>query len=202
MQCNTHDHIWYFRRIHDPRETEPDPAPQTNGNGAYVKRPVSMYEARQVPKDETRPPVTQSLYSMATNNGNSTAASVPMPTVEEVTRRTELVTRRIQELWLAMQDLSKRESFALCAERIRESVNDLLAIFPSSSADDVLVSAVRDLNVNTNAIQSECATLQRALSVENPVNVELYLSQVRNSAYNLAKATKTLVTQFQHWMSF
>lgn len=155
-----------------------------------------MYEARQAPKDETRPPVTQSLYSMP-KNGTAAAAPVAQPTIEDVTRKTELVTRRIQELWLAMQDLSKRESFAACAERIRESVNDLLAIFPTSSADDVLKSAVRDLNVNTNAIQSECATLQLALSTDNQANVEFYLSQVRNSAYNLAKATKTLVTQFQ-----
>lgn len=152
-----------------------------------------MYEARQAPKEDTRPPVTQSLYSMTTNN-----ATVQMPSVEEVTKRTEVVTRRIQELWISMQDLSKRDSFAACAERIRESVNELIAIFPPSLIDDVLKSAIRDLNVNTNAIQSECATLQRALSTENPVNVEIYLSQVRNSAYNLAKATKTLVTQFQH----
>lgn len=183
------------RRIHDSRESEIEIDGKTNGN-SFVKRPVSCFEARQVPKDDNRPPVTQSLYSVASAS-SSTVSNQTMPLVEEVTKRTEVVTRRIQELWIAMQDLSKRESLNPCAERIRESVLDLIAIFPSTLPDDVMKSAVRDLNVNTNAILSECSTLQRALSVENPANVEIYLSQVRNSAYNLAKATKTLVTQFQ-----
>jgi G protein-coupled receptor kinase interactor 2 len=158
-----------------------------------------MYEARQVPKDENRPPVTQSLYSVTSASSSTVSNSnqQTMPLVEEVTKRTEVVTRRIQELWIAMQDLSKRESLGPCAERIRESVIDLIAIFPSSLTNDVMKNAVRDLNVNTNAIQSECQTLQRALKTESTANVEIYLSQVRNSAYNLAKATKTLVTQFQ-----
>lgn len=47
-----------------------------------------------------------------------------------MTRRTEQVTRRIQELWLAMQDPSQREAFVPCAERIRVAVAELTAIFP------------------------------------------------------------------------
>lgn len=171
---------------------------KSNVSNYFVKRPVSMYEARQVPRDENRPPITQSLYSVGSSSSASSNSNQSLPLVEEVTKRTEVVTRRIQELWLAMQDLSKRDSFVPCSERIVVCVAELIAIFPHSLTDDVLKSAICQLNVNTSSIQAECINLQKALtSSENSTNVELHLQQVRNCAYNLAKATKTLVTQFQ-----
>jgi G protein-coupled receptor kinase interactor 2 len=174
--------------------------PIVSSSTASAKRPVSMYEARQVPRnEEIRPPVTQSLYSVASNSSTSSSSSVQLPLVEEVTKRTEVVTRRIQELWLAMQDLTKKDPFVPCSERIRIGVADLIAIFPSNLSDEyeILKNALRQLNANTAAIQTECANLQRALSLDGPSNVEVHLQAVRNCAYNLAKATKTLVTQFQ-----
>lgn len=88
-----------------------------------------MYEARQHPRDDNRPPITQSLYSMG-SSGSSSNSNQALPLVEEVTKRTELVTRRIQELWIAMQDLSKKDSFVPCSERIRVGIAELIAIFP------------------------------------------------------------------------
>lgn len=196
----------YSSRINDPpeaAENEIEPVLDSkssnvaNGGNSFVKRPVSMYEARQVPRDENRPPITQSLYSVGSSSSGSSNSNQSLPLVEEVTRRTEVVTRRIQELWLAMQDLAKKDSFVPCSERIRVGVAELIAIFPHSLTDDVLKNALRQLNHNTSAIQAECTNLQRALSTDNPTNIELHLQQVRNCAYNLAKATKTLVTQFQ-----
>lgn len=163
-----------------------------------MKRPASMYEARQVPREKSRPPITQSLYSVGSSSSGSSNSNQSLPLVEEVTKKTEVVTRRIQELWLAMQDLSKKDSFVPCSDRIRVGVVELIAIFPHNITDDVVKSALYQLNSNTCAIQAECTNLQRALSSsENPTNVEIYLQQVRNCAYNLAKATKALVTQFQ-----
>lgn len=187
-------------RIHDTPEnspTEPEPAKLTNMMSA--KRPVSMYEARQAPREEMRPPVTQSLYSMASNSSGSSSSNSSLPLVEEVTKRTEIVTRRIQELWLAMQDLTCKDKFVPCSERIRLGVSELIAIFPPGMTDEheILRNALRNLNVNTTAIHNECANLQRALNSENPTNIDMHLQQVRNCAYNLAKATKILVTQFQ-----
>lgn len=89
-----------------------------------------MYEARQQPRDDNRPPITQSLYSMGSSSGSSSNSNQALPLVEEVTKRTELVTRRIQELWVAMQDLSKKDSFVPCSERIRVGIAELIAIFP------------------------------------------------------------------------
>lgn len=205
IQVSNFYFLYDNRRINDPpeaaeNEVEPvlDGKPTANGSNFYAKRPVSMYEARQVPREDNRPPITQSLYSVgSSSSANSSSSNQSLPLVEEVTKRTEVVTRRIQELWLAMQDLAKKDSFVPCSERIRVGVAELIAIFPQSMTDDILKNALRQLNQNTSAIQAECTNLQRALNTENPANIELYLQQVRNCAYNLAKATKTLVTQFQ-----
>ncbi|CRL00167.1 CLUMA_CG013443, isoform A [Clunio marinus] len=192
-------------KIHDASDTtatEVEPvldvrSSTANGSGMNSKRPVSMYEARQTPREENRPTITQSLYSVGSSSSNSSNSNQPMPLVEEVTKRTEVVTRRIQELWLAMQDLTKKDAFVPCSERIRVGVEELIAIFPPTMNDEVLKSALRQLNLNTASVQTECTNLQRALIKDNPTIVEIYLQQVRNCAYNLAKATKTLVTQFQ-----
>lgn len=59
-----------------------------------------------------------------------------MPQSEEVVRRTDQVTKRIQELWASMQSDSysrgtdARHAFVPCAERIRVAVAELTAIFP------------------------------------------------------------------------
>lgn len=177
-------------------EVEPVLDNKFNGNGAcFVKRPVSMYEARQTPREENRPPITQSLYSMGPSDSNSSNQSLPL--VEEVTKRTELVTRRIQELWFAMQEISKKDAFVPCSERIRVAIAELIAIFPQSLNDDTLKNILKQLNFNTNLIQTECHSLQLALANDDKANTGLYLQQVRNCAFNLAKATKSLVTQFQ-----
>lgn len=102
-----------------------------------------MYETRQMAREESRPPVTQSLYSMASNSsssssGNSASAtggSQSMPQFEEIKKRTDNITKRIQELWYAMQDMTKKtEEFVPCSERIRIAVVELIAIFPQVSS--------------------------------------------------------------------
>lgn len=60
-----------------------------------------------------------------------------MPLPEEVMRRTDQVTKRIQELWVSMQEqgssVINRDTFVPCAERIRVAVAELTAIFPKVS---------------------------------------------------------------------
>lgn len=56
-----------------------------------------------------------------------------MPQAEEVVRRTDQVTKRIQELWAHMQAPDTRQAFVPCAERIRVAVAELTAIFPQVS---------------------------------------------------------------------
>ncbi|XP_058838566.1 ARF GTPase-activating protein Git [Topomyia yanbarensis] len=192
----------------------------------YFKRPVSMYEARQLPRDENRPPITQSLYSMAplgttsavnaaggasTNNSagsdlNATttrSGSQPqLPHFDEVKKRTDLVARRIKELFASLQDLTKTDAFVPCAERIRVAVAELMAIFPATMREETLKNALKQLTYNTNLIQTECTRLQRSFAEEGqqPVlsdSIKVNMEQVRGCAYDLAMSTKILITRFQ-----
>lgn len=140
-----------FRRIDDV---------QTNGDGnenthidadgklsndgglsaAYNKRPVSMFEhtSKTAPAPENR--TANSMYqiidglvlpnSAATNGSNSVTT---LPRTEVVKYLTDSVTRRIQELWTAMQEMTSNDAYIPCAERIRVAVVDLTAMFPPVS---------------------------------------------------------------------
>lgn len=73
------------------------------------------------------------MYQMAADQAQaSTAVSIkqPLPASEEVKHRTDVVTRRIQELWSVVQD-QVRDAFIPCAERIRVAIEELAAIFPA-----------------------------------------------------------------------
>lgn len=203
----------------------PDEAEATSDGRQYGKRPVSMYEARQLQRDENRPPITQSLYSMAplgVNNNSSVpggasknnsagsdlntsgSGSQPqLPMFDEVKKRTDLVARRIKELFAAMQDLTKTDAFVPCAERIRLAVAELIVIFPPTMREETLRNALKQLNYNTNLIQTECTRLQRSFIEEGSHqsvlsdSIKLNMEQVRNCAYDLAMSTKILITHFQ-----
>uniref|UniRef100_A0A182LXY4 Arf-GAP domain-containing protein n=1 Tax=Anopheles culicifacies TaxID=139723 RepID=A0A182LXY4_9DIPT len=187
---------------------------------AYAKRPVSMYETRQTPRDESRPPITQSLYSMAPpapgGNMDTTPPSnggTPLPSFEEVKHRTNLVARRMKELYAAMKDLSQREAFVPSAERIRLAVADLLALFPASlNVSDSLRGTLQQVNFHANLIQAECARLQQCLAAESEMvpnggppgtgkplaeSIQQSMEQVRVCTYDLAMATKILLNHLQ-----
>lgn len=201
-----------------PTEETPEEVEPVSDGRQYGKRPVSMYEARQLPRDENRPPITQSLYSMTpagaqvtSNSGsagselNMSSSSSNLPHFEDVKKRTDLVARRIKELFAAMQDLSSTDSFVPCAERIRVAVAELVAIFPPTMREETLRTALKQLNYNTNLIQTECTRLQRAFiedGSQQPAQVlsdsiKLNMEQVRGCAYDLAMSTKILITHFQ-----
>ncbi|KAG7204050.1 hypothetical protein KM043_001908 [Ampulex compressa] len=160
---------------HDGGEQEPELEPvldiktstMTRGN----QRPASMYETRE----GLRKPNSWSTNicqakrdteSLSRSNTQSLweCGAPNLPPSEEVTRRTEQVTRRIQELWMAMQDSSQREAFVPCAERIRVAVAELTAIFPQNPIEENIRSALRQLNGNTGRLQAECSGLQRCTS--------------------------------------
>lgn len=166
------------------------------------QRPASMYETRE----GLRKPNTWSTAICQTKRDTEALSrtntqslweyGIPsLPPSEEVTKRTERVTRRIQELWMAMQDPNQREAFVPCAERIRVAVAELTAIFPQNPMEENIKSALRQLNGNTGRLQAECSGLQRCTG--DAEHIDHCLQQVRSCAYDIAKATKLLVTQFQ-----
>nr|XP_012226584.1 PREDICTED: ARF GTPase-activating protein GIT1 [Linepithema humile] len=166
------------------------------------QRPASMYETREGLRKPASWSTTicqtkRDTEALSRNNTQSLweCGAPNLPPSEEVTRRTEQVTRRIAELWMAMQDPSQREAFVPCAERIRVAVAELTAIFPQNPIEENIRSALRQLNGNTGRLQAECSGLQRCTS--DAEHMDRCLQQVRSCAYDIAKATKLLVTQFQ-----
>ncbi|EFN66920.1 ARF GTPase-activating protein GIT1 [Camponotus floridanus] len=186
-------------------EQEPELEPVHDIKTSTIRgnqRPASMYETRE----GLRKPASWSTTICQTKRDtevlsrNNTQSlweygAPNLPPNEEVNRRTEQVTRRIQELWMAMQDPSQREAFVPCAERIRVAVAELTAIFPQNPLEENIKSALRQLNGNTGRLQAECSGLQRCTS--DAEHMDRCLQQVRSCAYDIAKATKLLVTQFQ-----
>lgn len=152
-QCLKNFHIFaerciFIRRIdiqtNGTDETENEPV----SDGRSSKRPVSMFEPRegpymkvqQIPESRT----TNSMYQMAVQK----RLDPTLPLSEEVKHRTDLVTRRIQELWSAMQDVTLKDAFVPCSERIRVAVAELAAIFPTVTFElfyDIMFS---DGNIN------------------------------------------------------
>lgn len=64
--------------------------------------------------------------------------------------------------------------------------------------DENIRSALRQLNLNTGQLQTECASLKRILTTNTTqVDHSYFLHQVRTCAYEMASATKQLVTKFQ-----
>ncbi|XP_049866740.1 ARF GTPase-activating protein Git isoform X2 [Pectinophora gossypiella] len=112
--------------------------------------------------------------------GACAADVVPSPDL--VQRRAESVTRGIQDLWAAARE--QRPRLPERAEAIRHAVRSLLALFPQTCAEPELSAVLSQL-------RAACAEVCAACAAPSP------LHEVRAAAYDLAKATKTLVTHFQ-----
>ena len=162
--------------------------------GNNVKRPMSMYEAREKPPIKygfTENRATTSLFHM------EAAKEQSMPLNEEVKRHTNLVTRRIQELVTGMLDLSGSKSFVPYGDSIRGAVTDLCAIFPTKLTDQGVEEPLQMLRVNAQEMQRSCGKLTESLMAPGTEQLEATLNDVRQCAYNLARAIKDLVTRFE-----
>ncbi|XP_047505309.1 ARF GTPase-activating protein Git isoform X2 [Pieris napi] len=153
-------------------------------------RPVSMYETREGPRNNWQltsiPVLERSLTQGALEVGVSSMMDIDSPreplNAEVVQMRAEAVTRAIQELWSAAR--LQRSRLPDRADSIRRATSSLLALFPQTCSDASLDQVVSDL-------RSASEELSIACTAQAPID------QVRTAAYDLAKATKILVTHFQ-----
>ncbi|KAJ6656623.1 hypothetical protein lerEdw1_003510 [Lerista edwardsae] len=120
------------------------------------------------------------------------APSTSLPSTEDVIRKTEQITKNIQELLRAAQE-NKHDSYIPCSERIRVAVTEMAALFPKKPRSELVRTSLRLLTSSAYRLHSECA---RALPPEScPVaDVQLVTQQVIQCAYDIAKAAKQLVT--------
>ncbi|KAL6114232.1 git2 [Pungitius sinensis] len=115
-----------------------------------------------------------------------------LPSTEDVIRKTEQITKNIQELLRAAQE-NKHDSFIPCSERIYVAVTEMAALFPKKPRSETVRSSLRLLTSSAYRLQSEC---RKALPSEGCLgpDMQLVTQQVIQCAYDIAKAAKQLVT--------
>ncbi|XP_034397528.1 ARF GTPase-activating protein GIT2a isoform X3 [Cyclopterus lumpus] len=115
-----------------------------------------------------------------------------LPSTEDVIRKTEQITKNIQELLRAAQE-NKHDSFIPCSERIHVAVTEMAALFPKKPRSETVRGSLRLLTSSAYRLQSEC---RKALPSEGcpAPDMQLVTQQVIQCAYDIAKAAKQLVT--------
>uniref|UniRef100_A0A286Y0C4 GIT ArfGAP 2 n=1 Tax=Cavia porcellus TaxID=10141 RepID=A0A286Y0C4_CAVPO len=133
---------------------------------------------------------TDSLVSEVTETHAS--PNPALPSTEDVIRKTEQITKNIQELLRAAQE-NKHDSYIPCSERIHVAVTEMAALFPKKPKSDMVRTSLRLLTSSAYRLQSEC---KKALLGDSgsPTDVQLVTQQVIQCAYDIAKAAKQLVT--------
>ncbi|XP_057269112.1 ARF GTPase-activating protein GIT2 isoform X4 [Pezoporus wallicus] len=121
-----------------------------------------------------------------------TAPSSSLPSTEDVIRKTEQITKNIQELLRAAQE-NKHDSYIPCSERIHVAVTEMAALFPKKPKSELVRTSLRLLTSSAYRLQSEC---KKTLPVETcpGTDIQLVTQQVIQCAYDIAKAAKQLVT--------
>ncbi|KAM9625167.1 ARF GTPase-activating protein GIT2 isoform 6-T6 [Morphnus guianensis] len=121
-----------------------------------------------------------------------TAPSSSLPSTEDVIRKTEQITKNIQELLRAAQE-NKHDSYIPCSERIHVAVTEMAALFPKKPKSELVRTSLRLLTSSAYRLQSECT---KTLPVETcpTTDIQLVTQQVIQCAYDIAKAAKQLVT--------
>ncbi|XP_057687228.1 ARF GTPase-activating protein GIT2a isoform X7 [Corythoichthys intestinalis] len=115
-----------------------------------------------------------------------------LPSTEDVIRKTEQITKNIQELLRAAQD-NKHESFIPCSERIHVAVTEMAALFPKRPRSETVRSSLRLLTSSACRLQGECRKALPPEGFPGP-DMQLVTQQVIQCAYDIAKAAKQLVT--------
>ncbi|XP_047238677.1 ARF GTPase-activating protein GIT2a isoform X7 [Girardinichthys multiradiatus] len=115
-----------------------------------------------------------------------------LPSTEDVIRKTEQITKNIQELLRAAQD-NKHDSFLPCSERIHVAVTEMAALFPKRPRSETVRGSLRLLTTSACRLQNECRKAAPLDGCSGP-DMQLVTQQVIQCAYDIAKAAKQLVT--------
>ncbi|KAM6165347.1 ARF GTPase-activating protein GIT2 isoform 2-T2 [Erethizon dorsatum] len=156
-----------------PNDTEPDDV----GSGRKGRQRSMVWPADSLVSDAAEP---------------HASPSPTLPSTEDVIRKTEQITKNIQELLRAAQE-NKHDSYIPCSERIHVAVTEMAALFPKKPKSDTVRTSLRLLTSSAYRLQSEC---KKALPGDSgsPTDVQLVTQQVIQCAYDIAKAAKQLVT--------
>jgi len=170
--------------------TRRDSYDQTGGSGGNFTGPSRFNSAGYTDSG------THSLpYSFQNAYGDATVYQEVLPSQEEVVRRTEAITRCIQELLISAKD-EKFDSFIPCSERIVRAVTDMVLLFPEEPGHSAVSASLSSLTAAATHFETECRMLILR-SQREPLNQNFVTQQVIQCAFDIAKATKQLVALFQ-----
>ncbi|XP_005396495.1 PREDICTED: ARF GTPase-activating protein GIT2 isoform X9 [Chinchilla lanigera] len=161
----------------DYDNTPNDMEPEDMGSGRKGRQRSMVWPVDSLVSDATEP---------------HASPSPTLPSTEDVIRKTEQITKNIQELLRAAQE-NKHDSYIPCSERIHVAVTEMALLFPKKPKSDMVRTSLRLLTSSAYLLQSEC---KKALPGDSgsPTDVQLVTQQVIQCAYDIAKAAKQLVT--------
>uniref|UniRef100_UPI00358EA2BD ARF GTPase-activating protein GIT1-like n=1 Tax=Myxine glutinosa TaxID=7769 RepID=UPI00358EA2BD len=119
-------------------------------------------------------------------------SSSQLPSGQDVIRKTEQITKNIQELLRAAQD-GQHDSFVPCSTKIHVAVSEMASLFTKKPRSETLRASLRLMCGSAVRLQSECL---KTLPGEpgSQVDLQLITQQVIQCAYDIAKAARQLVT--------
>uniref|UniRef100_A0A4W3J5Y8 G protein-coupled receptor kinase interacting ArfGAP 2b n=1 Tax=Callorhinchus milii TaxID=7868 RepID=A0A4W3J5Y8_CALMI len=100
-----------------------------------------------------------------------------LPSTEDVIRKTEQITKNIQELLHAAQE-NKHESFMPCSERIHVAVAEMAALFPKKPRSEMVRASLKLLTSSAYRLQSECKKTVPAES-SPATDIQLITQQIK-----------------------
>ncbi|ELU00134.1 hypothetical protein CAPTEDRAFT_168917 [Capitella teleta] len=118
-----------------------------------------------------------------------------LPTQEDVVKKTERITKKIQELLVLAQD-DKLDSYIPCSEKIHTAVVDMSTLFPSNLQDDRIQKALLQLSTGAERLGNQCKVTP-SVDLSSPEKRRTHTQQVIQCAYDIAKAAKQLVIMFE-----
>ncbi|XP_064620292.1 ARF GTPase-activating protein GIT1-like isoform X3 [Lineus longissimus] len=117
-----------------------------------------------------------------------------LPSQDDVVRKTERITKKIQELLISAQE-GKHASYAVCSDKIHAAVLDMATIFPQKPKTESIKMALHYLTSSAVRLREECRMEQ--MDGRGQVDHRIKTQQVIQCAYDIAKGAKQLVTIFQ-----
>ncbi|XP_070571894.1 ARF GTPase-activating protein GIT2-like isoform X2 [Ptychodera flava] len=117
------------------------------------------------------------------------------PTEQDVTRKTEPITRKIQILLAAAQE-GKIDSFVPCSEDIYKAASEMADLFPESPRSEKTKMSLKLLLNSAARLKAECKNIL-ARKAGTDIDHQQVTQQVIQCAIDITKAAKQVVTLVQ-----
>jgi hypothetical protein len=162
------------------------PTPPTGG----METPIEDSPFVEEVKNETPPPPPPHRKSYIPPPPPPVSEVETIPSLEEVHVHIKSITQCIQELLKAAQSQRQNE-FASCSQAIITAITKLTRRFPKNLSLPEVAVSIRELERSSTKLQGDCQIPQQQGDLAYHTRI------VMNSAYDVAKAARFLVTSME-----